>query len=128
MKLIKAIFLPAILLFAFSCKKDKLTGDYRVLTGTWTSISNSCGCCTIPGTGYDPFYKLELVEKGKYTLYQGGKKIECGRLLNADGFVTFECGESKSHFDGKKIHKFNNDTLNIDRRCENEFVYTFVKK
>ena len=128
MKIVRLLFISTIFLITFSCKKDKLTGDNKILIGTWASISKTCGCCTIIGTPYDPQYKLELLEKGKYKLYQKGKKIEDGQLLIVDGFVTFKCGERKGHFNDKKIVKFNSDTLNIDHGCEKEFQYTFVKK
>ena len=130
MKTIKQLILSTILILTiFSCKKDKLTGDNKILIGTWTTIPYSCGCCTAPGgTPTDPKYKLELIEKGKYKLYKDGKKIEDGRLLIVDGFLTFKCGEMKSHFDGKKIDKFNADTLKLDRSCEKEYILTFVKK
>jgi hypothetical protein len=129
MKTIRLLFITIIYLIAFSCKKDKLTGDNKLLIGTWITIPKTCGCCTFIGTPHDPLYKLELLERGKYKLYENGKKIEYGKLIIVNGYVTFDCSElTKSRFDGKRIETFNSDTLNIDIICKTDFVYTFIKK
>lgn len=76
----------------------------------------------------NPNYKLELIEKGKYKLYSGNKKIEQGRILIIDGLVTFKCNERNNNLGGRKILRFNKDTLNIDRNgCDDDYVYRFIK-
>jgi hypothetical protein len=116
----------ALLILILSCKKDRLTGGNEILVGTWRTIPVGCGCCTWNWTD-NPLYKLELLKKGKYRLSQDNKNIEDGRLITVDGFVSFRCDDRKSHFNGKRIEAFNNDTLKIDPHCENEFQYIFVK-
>lgn len=130
MKITKQILLSVIFTLVLSaCKKDKLAGDNTVLIGTWASIPLACGCCTSIGIPHDPALKLELLERGRYKLYQNGKKVEAGRLLDIDGSITFKCLDlGKKYFlNGRKIVTFNNDTLNIDHSCEKEYVYTLVK-
>jgi hypothetical protein len=129
MKTIKLLFIIATLSFsAASCKKDKLTDDNNVLVGTWTSISTAYACGFNIGQPENPNLKLELKEKGKYTLFSGDKKTETGRILLDNGLVTFKCGEKKSALNGRKILAFNADTLNIDRNvCNDDYEYRFTK-
>jgi hypothetical protein len=129
MKIIKQLILSTIfILTLISCKKDKLIGDNTTLIGTWTSISTLANCGIVAGQPYNPDFKLELIERGKYKLYQGGKKIEQGRLIIKNNLVTFECIKKKSVLDARKILKFNSDTLNIDRNgCNDDYEYRFVK-
>ncbi len=125
----RSLIISSIFIFAlFSCKKDKLSGDNKVLVGTWISISTLANCGTVPGSPMNPNYKLELIEKGKYKLYSGSKKIEQGRILIINGLVTFKCNERNTILNGRKVLKFNKDTLNIDRNtCDDDYAYRFIK-
>jgi hypothetical protein len=132
MKTFKLFFTIAILIFSTSgCKKDKLTGDNKTLIGTWTSISTMAepgNCGFVAGHSTNPNLKLTLMEKGRYKLYSGDKKIETGRLIIKNGFVTFEDIQRKSTLSGRTILKFNSDSLNIDRNgCGDDYVFRFVK-
>lgn len=128
MKFIYQLLLAVLVFSIVCCKKDKLTGDNQVLVGSWTSISTLANCGTIPGMPSNPDFTLELKEKGTYKLVQGNKKIETGRLLLVNGFVTFDCREKGSELNGKKILKFNSDTLNIDRNgCDDDYTFRFKK-
>lgn len=119
------LLLFAFVLFSCSCRKDKLTGDHIILKGTWSSFPRyNCG---FAGGMYDQKLKLELQEKGKYILYENGKKVEDGRLQNKDGYVTFVCNENKSKLNKKQILKFNSDTLNIDYGCGGGYLHVLVK-
>jgi hypothetical protein len=78
----KKIVVLFILVFTLtSCKKEKLTGDNSKFVGTW-----------IWNTGWwanYPDYKLVIVDKGKYKLFNGNDKIDHGRILNKNGSLTF---------------------------------------
>lgn len=118
--------LIAFVLLTFSCRKDKLSGDHIILKGTWSSFPRyTCGFAG--GTLYDSQLKLELLEKGNYTLYQNGKKIEDGRLQKKDGYVTFICNEKNSMLNTKQILKYNADTLFIERSCNDSYTYILQK-
>jgi hypothetical protein len=125
------IVLSAIICLLNGCKKDKLTNDYNVLVGTWTTISSMGevgNCGFVIGTQTNPNLKLTLIEKGRYKLYSGDKKIESGRLIIKNGLMTFEDIERNSTLSGTTILKFNSDTLNIDRNpCDDDYVFRFVK-
>jgi hypothetical protein len=115
MRIIKIIIWTIFVLAINSCKKDKLTGDNKVLIGTWTYVNSFCDCCEITFF-VDRDLKLDLSEKGKYTLFQDGNEVEHGRLTNVNGFVTFNCRDKKKESDflnTRKISKFNSDTLYI---------------
>ena len=138
MKIIKHIIFSTIFILTISsCKKDKLDGDQEILIGTWTSISTVMNCGTIPGQPMNPNYKLELIEKGKYKLYRGTKKIEEGRLqikINSITFIednleTFQLTKNNSKLNGRQILNFSRgDTINIDRNgCNDDYVYRFIK-
>lgn len=115
MRNIKIIIWTIFVLVINSCKKDKLTGDNKVLIGTWTYVNSICDCCELP-LNIGRSFKLDLSEKGKYTLYQDGNKVEHGRLTNVNGFVTFNCRDKKKEsefLNTRKISKFNSDTIYI---------------
>lgn len=129
MKKIKCLLtLTTLFAVLISCKKDKLTGDNKVLVGSWTSISTLANCGFVIGQPYNPKLKLELKEKGTYKLFRDNKKVETGRTLVVNGLVTFECSEKNSELNGRKILKFNSDTLNIDRNgCDDDYQFRFKK-
>ena len=128
MKIIKILYAIVIFVCLTSCKKDKLTGDNKVLVGSWTSISTRANCGVVIGQPYNPNLKLELKEKGTYKLFRDDKKVETGRTLIIDGLVTFECDEKNSELNGRKILNFNADTLNIDRNtCKDDYYFRFKK-
>lgn len=123
-----SLILTTLVLLVTGCKKDKLTGDNNVLVGSWSSISTLANCGFVIGQPYNPNLKLELKEKGTYKLFRGDKKIETGRTLIVNGLVTFECSEKNSELNGRKILKFNSDTLNIDRNsCDDDYQFRFKK-
>lgn len=128
---IHIVVFSIIFCFHSSCKKDKLANDYKELIGTWTTLSSMGdvgNCGFVMGTSTNTNLKLKLIEKGRYKLYSGDKKIEAGRLIIKNGLVTFEDTERKSTLNGRTILKFNSDTLSIDRNvCDNAYVYNFVK-
>lgn len=136
-KLKHTLSLAILILFLTGCKKDKFTDDYKTLVGTWTSISTySGGCGTFVGHAINPNFRLVLLEKGKYKLYSGDKKIEEGRLQIKNNLVTFiqnnletfHLTKKKSRLHESQILKFNSDTLNIDRNgCDDDYAYSFVK-
>lgn len=126
--LIKTIIAASVVVALSGCKKHKLEGEQSVLTGTWTSTYTINNCGFVAGQPIDPSFKLELIEKGKYKLYSGSRTVEHGILLNADGYVIFKCNKKESYLHGRRILKFNSDTLNIDRNmCEDDYFYRFVK-
>lgn len=132
MNAIKYILIfSAIICFLTNCKKDKLTNENKMLIGTWISISTMAepgNCGFVIGHSTNPNLILTLIEKGRYKLYSGDKKIETGRIIIKNGLVTFEHIQRKSTLSGRTILKFNSDTLNIDRNsCDDDYVFRFVK-
>lgn len=129
MKPIFNLFAYVLLLFSLTnCQKAKLVDQKRVLIGTWTSLPTNLSCGYIPVGGLNPNLKLELFERGKYKLYKGDTKIEAGRLLEIDGYLTFDCLDRDNELKYRKILKFNSDSLNIDRNeCGEDYKFRFVK-
>ncbi len=78
----KIIFLLLIGCFFTNCKKTKLTGDNAKFIGTWTWIGGW-------SDGANENFKLVIVYKGKYKLYNGSDKIDYGRILDKNGYLTF---------------------------------------
>jgi len=106
-----AIFVSLLVVWACAaCKKTKLTGNYPGLAGTWIWVSGV-------SDGGSEKYKLDLLEKGKYKLYNGGDKIDYGRLIEDNSKLTFISDKlfHKGYFaNGEhKIVYFKNDTLAI---------------
>jgi hypothetical protein len=114
-----------LLLPSQSCKKTKLTGDYSGLIGNWSWIG---GWSDNGNTNY----KLELLEKGKYKLFNGNDKIDYGRLLEKNNKLTFKSERlfHKGYFtEDYQILLFKNDTLLIGSDHINDFPSsTYVKR
>jgi hypothetical protein len=108
-----------------SCKKTKLTGDYSGLAGNWEWIS---GWSDNGNTNY----KLDLLEKGKYKLYNGSDKIDAGRLIEKNSKLTFKSNKlfHKGYFtDEHQILFVKNDTLFIGNDHSNDFPSSvYVKR
>jgi hypothetical protein len=120
--------IATLLLFTLSCKKDKLTGENKLLIGKWNSTSTTFGCGIVAGTPYNPNLTIDLYEKGKYKLYEGSQKIETGRLIIENTLVMFICREKNSKLNGKTILNFTSTTMNIDRNaCDDDYLFRFVK-
>ena len=74
----RTVFCIAILLISFSCKKDRLFGDKKILVGTWNwQSSEVLDYCSGGGSYlvYSPetevtFYKIVFLKKGIIQLYQ----------------------------------------------------------
>ena len=83
MKSKETIFIIVMfILIMTSCKKTKLEGEYTNLSGTWKWYSGWSDNGNIN-------LKLDLLEKGKYKLYNGNDKIDFGRLVEKNSRLKF---------------------------------------
>jgi len=114
----KKIIILFILIFTLtSCKKQKLTGDNSQFVGTWIWYT---GWWSIT-----PNYKLVIVDKGKYKLFNGDDKIDYGRLLNKNGHLTFisDKPRNKGYFASGdyQLTFYNTDTIGIGNSTIRDF-------
>ena len=108
-----------------SCKKQKLNASYEGLAGTWIWINGW-------QDGGNTEYKLELIEKGKYKLYNGNDKIDFGRLVNYKDrirFVSDKLFKKGAYSDDRhEIVIFRNDTILISNSGWTDYpTSTYVK-
>ncbi|MHB8261298.1 MAG: hypothetical protein ACYDCN_10465 [Bacteroidia bacterium] len=112
------LFLILILIAILGCKKTKLDGEYSGLTGNWVWIWGW-------EDGGNTNFKLDLIEKGKYTLYNGSDKIDFGRLVEKNNTLTFISDKlfHKGHFSSgeTQITSFKNDTLELGNNTAFDF-------
>jgi hypothetical protein len=122
LKKIRTVFLISIVTLVLavvqtSCKKTKFTGEYSGMAGNWEWVSGW------PDSGNTNF-KLELLEKGKYKLYNGSYKIDAGRLIEKNGGLFFKSNKlfDKGYFsEYHEILLVKNDTLYIGSHRISDF-------
>ena len=79
----RSLFISTLILFVLTnCKKDKLTGDAKGLSGKWTWVKTDGGEFPILLTPASTGTKktLEFKNKGKYEIEKDGKRLEAGRI------------------------------------------------
>ncbi len=75
--------LLVLCLTCLSCKKTKLKGDDQQFVGTWRWAGGY-----IDNGG--PDYKLHIMEKGRYKLYKGSKRVDQGRMVKEGKYLEFK--------------------------------------
>ena len=80
-----------LLIFLFSCKKDRLKGDKEIFIGKWKwvqtkTLNNSCGGGPEYYTYKDPTttgvnYSIEFLKCGKVVYYENGKEASKDRIV-----------------------------------------------
>jgi len=76
----------SIALLLFSCKKDKLEGDYAILQGKWqwigasevreNKVSGNTTSTWIPASNYATNYFFEFERKGKLIYWENEKEVK----------------------------------------------------
>lgn len=107
-----------ILIFTLtSCKKQKMIGDNSRFVGTWKWYT---GWWAIT-----PNYKIVITDNGKFKLFDGDNKIDYGRLLNKDGYLTFISDKpfNKGYFSNERyqLSFHNTDTIGIGNAIISDF-------
>lgn len=103
-----------IVMVLFSCKKNKLNGDYSILEGNWQwnytirktyTSANSYITDTIRSSNYQKSYAMNFAEKGKLTLFEDGEKTNCYRIV-FEVFTTLgNCGNiTNAHTFGIRLN------------------------
>jgi hypothetical protein len=93
-----------------------MTGDNSKFVGTWTWYT---GWWAI-----HPSFKLIITEKGKYKLFDGDNKIDYGRLVDKNEYLTFISDKpgKKGYFSSDhQLTYINTDTIGIG----NPFIRDF---
>ena len=123
-----------ILIFVFSltlltCKKTKLSGDNKMFIGTWHWVDGW-------GDKGTTDHKLHIMEKGKYKLYKGTKKVDHGRIISEGKYLRFTSDNVVDKISQQVImlnksiirhHADNVITFSESDRCVDCRESTFVK-
>jgi hypothetical protein len=124
-----------------SCKKDKLTGDAKALSGTWQWVKTSDEFTTLTPDNTGTTKTLEFEVKGKYEIKESGDKFESGRITfseESNSFGSFFKVEflrntlfsKKREFAGKNLLRIVADTLYISENAHwtHQPFHTYVKQ
>ena len=124
------IVLSTYLFIMTSCKKDKLNGDAKNLSGTWKWIKTSGEFSTLTSENTGTTKTLEFIDKGKYEIKKDGKRLEGGRIEYSESsnsygkcfmlaFLRNTLFSKKREFPGKSLSQIiNYDTLLINENVE----------
>ncbi|HAD33629.1 MAG TPA: hypothetical protein DCF44_03900 [Chitinophagaceae bacterium] len=124
------LFFSTFFLLMTSCKKDKLTGDSKTLSGTWQWVKTSGEFSTLTPDNTGTTKTLEFIDKGKYEIKKDGKRLEDGRITYSEGsnsfgnyiklkFLRNNLFSKKSEFPGQSLLQIiHTDTLYIGENIE----------
>ncbi len=83
------LFFSAFVLVMTSCKKDKLTGDAKTLSGTWQWAKTSGEFSTLTPDNTGSTKTIEFIDKGKYEIKKDGKRFEGGRITYSESSNSY---------------------------------------
>lgn len=139
--LVNAILVFSTFLFLMtSCKKDKLTGEAKTLSGTWTWVKTSGEFSTLTPDNTGTTKTLEFIDKGKYEIKKDGKRLESGRITydessNSFGnyfkleFIRNTVFSKKREFPGESLLRiFGNDSLHITENAFDAPNHIYVRQ
>jgi len=124
------LFFSTFFLLLTGCKKDKLTGDAKTLSGTWQWVKTSGEFTTLTPDNTGSAKTLEFIDRGKYEIKKDGKRLEGGRITYSEGsnsfgnyikleFLRNTLFSKKREFPGKSLLQIiHSDTLYIGENIE----------
>jgi hypothetical protein len=101
-----------------------MTGDNSKFVGTWTWYT---GWWAI-----EPNFKLIITDKGKYKLFDGDDKIDYGRMVDKNEYLTFisDKPRNKGYFSSDhQLTYIKTDTIGIGNPGIRDFPsYAFARQ